>query len=346
MIPLLKYLSVPLALLTLVPHPATATEGVLEINHACAVGGGCFGGDGAGYPVTIDEPGSYRLTGNLTPPDINTSAIEISVNDVTLDLAGFAIIFPGNGCVSQANCPQGSGDGVSGGRRTAIRNGIIKNAGRRGISLSDIAIVERIRVDGCGENGIVLGPRGILLGSHVNSCGANGASLGGNTTFSHNVFAFNDKLQNGSADRVGGVAVIGNVCGDDTCTHRPVRRYYATTTLYQGDQAANPGNCESGFHFASFAELIEASSLQYETALGRTANDSGSGPPGINGWVRSGTVNLSARNCSGWTSSDSGDDGTFLGYSPSEISVLSRESPWTRGLSGCAFGFPIWCVED
>jgi hypothetical protein len=42
-----------------------ASDGQLEINQACAVNTGCFPGDDPGFPVTITQPGSYRLTGNL-----------------------------------------------------------------------------------------------------------------------------------------------------------------------------------------------------------------------------------------------------------------------------------------
>src|SRR5262245_22568311 len=39
-------------------------------------------------PVTISQPGSYRLSSNLNVPS-NTNGIEISSNDVTIDLNGF-----------------------------------------------------------------------------------------------------------------------------------------------------------------------------------------------------------------------------------------------------------------
>ena len=60
-----------LALITLLllalAGPVLAVDGVLEINHTCAVQTGCFSGDTAGYPVTIDGTAgrSYRLTGDL-----------------------------------------------------------------------------------------------------------------------------------------------------------------------------------------------------------------------------------------------------------------------------------------
>jgi len=325
---------------------AHSSDGILEINHSCAVSSGCFPGDSSGYPVTINARGSYQLTGNLAPPNIDTTAIEITVDDVTLDLAGFAIVFPGNGCLSMANCPQGTGDGVVGGSRTTVRDGFIRNAGRRGVSLSGIATVEAVRVEGCGENGIVLGPRSILLRSHVNSCGSHGVSLGGNTTFSHNVFGFNNRLQNGSADRTGGLAVIGNVCADDSCTHRMVRRYYLTTSEYTGDEVTGFLVCVNGFHFASYAELIESGSLEYDTTLGLTQDDSRAGPPTIIGWIASGRSFAPNTNCNNWVSPSNSHQGTTLTYNGVAFGGPKTDSPWTRDFAACDSEHSVWCIED
>ena len=43
-------------------------------------------GDTPGFPVTISKAGSYRLSGNLTVPNKDTTAILIVADDVTLDL--------------------------------------------------------------------------------------------------------------------------------------------------------------------------------------------------------------------------------------------------------------------
>ena len=90
------YLLPVIALLLLaLAGPALATDGVAEINHTCAAQTGCFSGDSAGYPVTITQPGSYRLTSNLIVPDENTSGILVSTSDVGIDLNNFAIIRSG-----------------------------------------------------------------------------------------------------------------------------------------------------------------------------------------------------------------------------------------------------------
>ena len=50
-------------------------DGVVYIDQNRAAAGGITPGDLAGFPVTIAQSGSYRLSGNLTVPDLNTTAI-------------------------------------------------------------------------------------------------------------------------------------------------------------------------------------------------------------------------------------------------------------------------------
>jgi hypothetical protein len=105
------------AIFAIAPPHAHAVDAVIEINQTCAAAG-CFGGGAPGFPVTITEAGSYRLTSNLdvsSPPDpANTSAIQIRVSGTTIDLNGFTI--PGITACTSAVCKStGSGHGVDGG---------------------------------------------------------------------------------------------------------------------------------------------------------------------------------------------------------------------------------------
>lgn len=61
-----------------------AADGVILINQQKAMAGNVTPGDGPGFPVTISKPGSYRLTGNLTVADANTTGILITADHVTL----------------------------------------------------------------------------------------------------------------------------------------------------------------------------------------------------------------------------------------------------------------------
>ena len=62
---------------------AFAVDGVVLINQSTVTAAG-------GFPYTITQPGSYKLSGNLTPP-LNVTAIQISTGNVSLDLNGFTI---------------------------------------------------------------------------------------------------------------------------------------------------------------------------------------------------------------------------------------------------------------
>ena len=71
--------------------PALAADGVHEINQVCALNGGCFPGDAAGFPVQITSSGSYVLTGNLTATGAVSEMIEVGADDVRIDLNNFTI---------------------------------------------------------------------------------------------------------------------------------------------------------------------------------------------------------------------------------------------------------------
>ncbi len=77
-------LAVAILQVVLVCPAIRAADGVIEINQAAVEADG-------GFPYVISEPGSYILTGHLSVPGGNTSAIEVRADDVTLDLNGFAI---------------------------------------------------------------------------------------------------------------------------------------------------------------------------------------------------------------------------------------------------------------
>ena len=68
-------------------------DGIILIDQNRALAGNVTPGDGPGFPVTISQPGSYKLSGNLSVPS-TVRAIEITVPDVTIDLNGFSITTP------------------------------------------------------------------------------------------------------------------------------------------------------------------------------------------------------------------------------------------------------------
>lgn len=80
-----------LSVVAMAPLMAMAVDGVVLIDQNKALAGGVTPGDGAGYPVTITQPGSYRLSGNLTLPP-GSDGIVITVPNVTIDLNGFTVV--------------------------------------------------------------------------------------------------------------------------------------------------------------------------------------------------------------------------------------------------------------
>src|SRR5512144_1730857 len=107
--------------------PVLGVDGMKLIDQARAFAGGLTPGDAPGFPVTISQPGSYRLSGNLTVPDANTTAIDITSSDVTIDLNGFAIIGPTVcGGFPIACTPTGTGIGIHtfDSNRITVRNGV------------------------------------------------------------------------------------------------------------------------------------------------------------------------------------------------------------------------------
>src|SRR5262249_48726920 len=60
------------------------------INQADALAGNVTPGDAPGFPVTISQPGSYRLSSNLDVPS-HGLGIDIQADDVSIDLNGFRI---------------------------------------------------------------------------------------------------------------------------------------------------------------------------------------------------------------------------------------------------------------
>lgn len=136
-----------LALLLAIPLAANAVDGVLEINQLCAESIGCFDGDTGGFPVTITDPGSYRLTSNLDVSNLsnpeNRTAIDVNTENVSIDLNGFSIIGPVS-CtgtpVTSCTPSGGNGDGIQTSSSTTayvvIKNGTIRGMGNEGISCS------------------------------------------------------------------------------------------------------------------------------------------------------------------------------------------------------------------
>jgi hypothetical protein len=157
--------------------PAQAVDGVILIDQNKAMTGNVTAGDTPGFPVSINQPGSYRLDGNLSVPNNTTNAIEINASNVTLDLNGFAILGPvtcaafpctnvgslasGYGVLSGSDAPQKAYMNIT------VRNGTIAGMGADGVHiLGESVRVEDLRVHDNGFSGIVV--RSTAFGAQSN----------------------------------------------------------------------------------------------------------------------------------------------------------------------------------
>ncbi len=134
-------------------------------------------------PFTISTSGSYYLTGNLTG-SVGPNGITISVDNVTLDLRGFALIGPGG---------TGSELGVfASGYNTTIRNGTVRDWAGAGVLLNGTATinvnnrVEDLKVHHNGFSptnsanwGIVANGAGTVITGCTASSNGNGGLTGG-----------------------------------------------------------------------------------------------------------------------------------------------------------------------
>ena len=211
-----------------------AADGVIEINQAIVEAND-------GFPYVISEPGSYILTGNLTVPDENTTAIQVGADDVTIDLNGFAIIGPvqctaENGSVSCS--PEGTGVGVRAQALTAliarlvgeptntvVRNGTIRGMGSSGVRIF-FGLVEGVRALENGATGIRSG-NGVVRSCLAELNGAAGIffSNSAGSVVEHSIALFNGAgggiilgggvVRGNASDSIGAVdgAVLGNWIG-------------------------------------------------------------------------------------------------------------------------------------
>ena len=190
-----------------------ASDGVFEINADCAVFG-CFDGDTGGYPVTITNPGSYRLTGNLTTGSTNQTLIEVTSSDVGIDLNGFSLLGPVTCSGTVLSC-SGSGSGVGidalNQDNISVRNGTISGMGNIGLIAGRFARVESLTVSENGASGIqVFAPGAMLHRITASENGDDGVALGLGASYLMDSTLFNNADQGVFGGFCGNVLMAGN----------------------------------------------------------------------------------------------------------------------------------------
>jgi hypothetical protein len=125
----------------------------ITIDQNKALAGGITPNDTPGFPITLSQPGNYKLTSNLLVP-AGVGGIYIEAFNVTLDLNGFAVIGPatctGSGA-ARACTGVGSSNGIEAGWLATIRNGTVRGftgVGINGLNLGSIVDSMLIRDNG------------------------------------------------------------------------------------------------------------------------------------------------------------------------------------------------------
>jgi len=190
---------------------AGAVDGTIEINQAKVLAG-------SGFPFTISTANtSYRLTGSLTVP-ASTSGINVTANNVTIDMNGFSIAGPGStsGAVN--------GVGATGIADVTVENGTITGMGIA-IVLGNFGIVRNVHADTNGF-GIDVGDNSVVEGCTANNSTANygircsmECSISGNTANGNadeGIFCSDSGCQI-TGNTANGNAGVGIECGSNAC---------------------------------------------------------------------------------------------------------------------------------
>jgi hypothetical protein len=128
----------------------------------------------------------------------------------------------------------------------------------------------------------------------------------------------------------------------------PAGREYYLTYASVPDATHALTACASGYHMASLWEILDTSSLKYNTGLGAARDDSGQGPPAfLGGWVRTGdgsgnTSTPGQANCNAWTSTSG--NGTYAQL-PSDWASAKNIHVWQTNAAYCSAA-RVWCVQD
>lgn len=183
---------------------AGAATAQVTINQTKALAGNVTPGDTPGFPVTLSQPGTYRLTSDLVVPQWSAGVI-IQSAFVTLDLNGFSIRST-NQCTANtytqmldcATPSQSNAHGVvSYNNHTVIRNGRIVGFPGHGIygfggeQLQDLMVYFNARYGYLGMQDHNTTPRpGHISGSRFFSNGHTGAFVR-NTLIERSQFSYN-----------------------------------------------------------------------------------------------------------------------------------------------------------
>src|SRR6266542_5221831 len=212
--------------LVVVPSAFAATD-IVAIDQKLSENGlkGCHH---SGFPIQICDSGSYRLDSNLILSAYDTDAIQISADNVTLDLNGFTISGPwvpgGTHFFGTGVYSPNSNITIRNGKLTGFPQGIFVKGANEFVELvtvtgnyygidswGDSTFVDRATATHNTFAGVVLYGGGMVTNSLVSSNGQ-GIYIGGAGGYGANTI-----INNSSADAVGGTSMGTNVCSSGKC---------------------------------------------------------------------------------------------------------------------------------
>jgi hypothetical protein len=148
-------LLLPVLVVAPLAPPLAAGEGAILLNQAIAIAG-LGPGDPPGFPIELEQPGLYRLVGNLdqSGQTADLAAISILADDVTLDLNGFAVLgaCPSGGCNGVASVISGAAAA-----RARVANGHLAYAPATAVWLGDDARIENVGIFRSGAAALICG---------------------------------------------------------------------------------------------------------------------------------------------------------------------------------------------
>jgi hypothetical protein len=174
----------------------------VQINKVRALAGGVTTGDTAGYPVTISESGSYRLTSDLdisvAASPTSTHVLDVTAPWVTIDLNGFAIkgsndctYTEGAGVTCNLSDDGGNGIMATGQVGLTVKNGTIRGMAHSGIHGSTSARIDGVTLWDNGSTCVLVSGNSYVNNVSATNCNGDGlffhaGSLVTNSTFREN----------------------------------------------------------------------------------------------------------------------------------------------------------------
>ncbi len=176
---------------TLLPVCLFAVDGQVLVSQASVTAAG-------GYSYVITQPGSYKLSGNLTPPN-NADAIHINSNNVTLDLNGFTI---GSASCVPDTCGSTSAYGVASSSthpyyNLTVRNGTVSGMGVGLYLNGDSITVEDLHIRNIIYSGILItmsggtDPGSVIVRHNTIDGARIGLNVTGSALVKENTFSYN-----------------------------------------------------------------------------------------------------------------------------------------------------------